>query len=345
MRGRGVRALLFGIAVIAAVAVVGMATLVATDTLRLGGGTPPAVAGRAVSTTLADEEAVATPRCRSPLTVDDPLRLWIGGDSLAGSLGPALGEQVAATGVVATTFDSRVSSGLATPDFFDWRAHATTEMASVDPEVAAFIIGANDFNVPRAQPVDTTGQPAWRAQYALLVEEMLDVLDGEGDRRPVYWIGAPPMQDRRKDAGVREINEVARTVVARHPDAVFVDAYALFAAPDGTYTATLPDESGRSVRVRTGDGIHLTPAGGDLLAAEVFRLLDGRCRVDAQAVPGATQPVVKAPGSSQVPGTHRPPGPSAPTTAPATAPPGTTATTATTAPPVTTSTTSVVPST
>lgn len=335
------RTLAFGLAVAAAVVVVGLAALVATDTLRVGGGTPPAVAGRAVTTTLPDEEPLDAPRCRSPLTVEDPLRLWIGGDSLAGSLGPALGEQAAASGVVTTTFDSRVSSGLATPDFFDWPAHATTEMVRLDPEVAVFIMGANDYNVARAQPVDSTGEPAWKAEYALLVEQMLDELDGAGDRRPVYWVGAPPMQDRRKDAGVRAVNDVARTVVARHPDAVFVDAYARFAAADGTYTASLPDESGKSVRMRTGDGIHFTPAGGEHLADEVFRLLDVRCRIDAQAVPGARQPVVQTPGSSQVPGTHR--GPATPPTTPATPAPVPPSTPTSTSSTTTTTTTLGVP--
>jgi hypothetical protein len=90
--------------------------------------------------------------------------------------------------------------------------------------------------------------------------------------------------------------------------------------------------------VRTGDGIHFTPAGGDRLADAVFRLLDDRCRVEVQAVPGATQPVTKTPGSSRVPGTHREPTsettpttgePVTTTTAPATT------TTAKTDPPVT----------
>src|SRR5262249_24999465 len=35
--------------------------------------------------------------CRSGLTSDKPLRLWVGGDSLAGSLGPALGKITGAT--------------------------------------------------------------------------------------------------------------------------------------------------------------------------------------------------------------------------------------------------------
>ncbi len=284
----------------------------------------------ATSTTVADD-----PDCRSPLTVDDPLRLWIGGDSLAGSLGPSLGALASDTGVVATTYDSRVSSGLASPEVFDWPKQAAVEIPFVDPEVAVFMVGTNDFNLPRPQPLDLAGRPAWKAQYEVLVEQMLDLLDGDDGDRPVIWVGAPPMQDRRKDAGVREINEVERAVVARHPDAVFLDTYTLFAGPDGRYAASLPDDDGRTVRMRAADGIHFTPEGGDRLARAVLRLLDERCAIEAQAVEGAEQPIVQAPGSSQVPGTHRtpitaPPPVTTPTTlAPTTAPP-----TTTTAPPV-----------
>ena len=79
------------------------------------------------------------------LPPDDPLRLWIAGDSLAGSLGASLGEMTAETGVVAPVYDSRVSSGLANPSFFNWPKHATTELARLRPEAVAFIIGTNDY--------------------------------------------------------------------------------------------------------------------------------------------------------------------------------------------------------
>jgi len=82
--------------------------------------------------------------CRTPLTSKDPLRLWIAGDSLAGSLGPALGEMTGGTGVVAPTFDTRPSSGLTSPAFFNWPEHAREEVARIDPEVVVFIIGAKD---------------------------------------------------------------------------------------------------------------------------------------------------------------------------------------------------------
>ena len=47
-----------------------------------------------------------------PVDHAHPLRLWVGGDSLAGSFGPALGDAVGATGVVDAVIDYKVSSGL-----------------------------------------------------------------------------------------------------------------------------------------------------------------------------------------------------------------------------------------
>jgi hypothetical protein len=272
--------------------------------------------------------------CRSPLTPDDPLRLWIGGDSLAGSLGPALGEQTAATGVVLATYDYRTSSGLASPSFFDWPEHAAEEIDRVDPEIAVFIIGANDSGVARDEPVDDTGQPAWRAAYAQLVDEMLDIVTGDG--RSVFWIGSPPLRDEHKDEGVRQVNDVAHEVTGRRRDVTFIDAYDLFSDSDGEYAATLPGIDGDEVRVRTGDGIHFTPAGAELLATYVFAYLDDHCEVSKQAVPGQEQPVRQSPGSGEVPGERIDPGTTAPTPAPTTTtmPPTTSTTPSTLVPPL-----------
>ena len=240
-------------------------------------------------------------RCRSPLSPDHPLQLWIGGDSLAGSLGPALGKKTARTGVVEPTFDSRPSSGLASPSFFNWPQHATTEMARLRPEVVVFIIGTNDFSFTESSRADAQGIPEWRALYARLVEEILGILGRDG--RPVIWIGAPTLQDGQKDAGVRKVNQVARQVVGHNADATYVDAYKLFSGHDGGFAATLPGVDGVATRVRTSDGIHFTPKGAELLAAQVFAVLDARCRIRDQEVLDHPQPVHESPGSSQLPPT------------------------------------------
>ncbi|HEX5586266.1 MAG TPA: hypothetical protein VFZ17_03080, partial [Acidimicrobiia bacterium] len=65
--------------------------LVITETVRFGGDDRPSLAGTVTATprsTVADTPTTTIPGrpCRSPLNDNDPLRLWIGGDSLAGSL-------------------------------------------------------------------------------------------------------------------------------------------------------------------------------------------------------------------------------------------------------------------
>lgn len=239
--------------------------------------------------------------CRSPLNPLDPLRLWIGGDSLAGSLGPSLGDLAGKSGVVQPVFDSRVSSGLLSPEFLDWPKHAAEDMFTYNPEVAVFIIGANDAkNLPKGAEQD----PQWRAQYTALVEQMVSVLGGNG--RTVYWIGAPVMADPAFSEHVKGVNSIFKEVADKHPtNVVYVDSYALFSTPDGTYSSMLTGPDGKVVRVRADDGVHFTPDGGDLLAKTVFDQLNPQCKITEQAVPGVVKTTIEVAGSSSVPGTRR----------------------------------------
>src|SRR5262245_54356532 len=59
------------------------------------------------------------PTVRPPTTYE-PLRLWVGGDSLAGVFGQSLVRMSSDTGVIAPSLDYRISTGLARPDYFDW---------------------------------------------------------------------------------------------------------------------------------------------------------------------------------------------------------------------------------
>ena len=148
---------------------------------------------------------------------------------------PSLGTIAGATGVVQPYFDSRVSSGLADPGFFDWPDHATTEMARLDPEVVVFIIGTNDW---------TAVSGDWKDDYAAKVDSMMKTLIGPG--RTVYWLGAPTLKDEKMDAAVVEVNAVAQDVAKRHPKVHYVDTYKLFSDTDGTFSYDLPDETARS---------------------------------------------------------------------------------------------------
>lgn len=299
--------------------------LVITETVRFGGADRPSLAGTVVATPRSNVAGAPTTTipgrpCRSPLNDTDPLRLWIGGDSLAGSLGPALGTIAGGTGVVQPQFDSRVSSGLSNRSFFDWPEHAAKEMARLNPEIAVFFVGANDFAVPLDTTQDAQGQPAWKAQYAAWIEEMLAALGS--DTRTVIWIAPPSFQDNR-NAQIKELDDLMRDVLARHASAAYVDTYALFTDADGKYQGSLPpldDPNGAAVVVRAGDGVHFSTLGADRLAKAVFPLIDAQCKVTAQAIAGVVKGTIQTEGSTLVVGgTTR--GGTVQTSPPATSPP------------------------
>lgn len=281
---------------------------------------------------------------RRRLTADDPLRLWIAGDSLAGSLGPSLGELAAGSGVVAPVYDSRVSSGLANPSFFNWPKHATTELARLRPEAVAFIIGTNDYPIVNSKQV--TGS-TWASDYAARTEAMMRLLVGP-QQRTVFWISPPIVKDTKMANALLQIGEVQRGVARRFPTVVWIDAYTLFDDDAGAYTNRLVDDNGRTVLVRAGDGVHFTPEGGDFLAAAVFDEIDRLWRIRAQADPEHPQRVIETKGSSYVEGTRRPSGTSSgatgtTSTTEGTSGSGSTSTSSSTSTSTTSPTTSTVP--
>lgn len=257
----------------------------------------------------ADPELNAAPP--RALTVDDPLRLWIGGDSLAGSLGPSLGQMTAETGVVQPQFDSRVSSGLLNPGFFNWPKEAASEMTALDPEVVVYIIGANDYSsVPDAS--DTTAVAEFKANYKKKIEEMLDVFDTT--KRTVYWVSPPVMKATDMNDAIKIIQETTEETLKGRKNVVYIDGYPVLddipgddaAGHTGGYTSRLVDPTtGKTIVVRAGDGIHLTADGGDLLAAAVFTPLNQQWHITEQAVAGHVKSVRQTKGSNQVPGTSR----------------------------------------
>jgi uncharacterized protein len=283
------------VGIVAAVLAIAAAALLAADVVRLGGG-EPSLAGTVRASGNDDESPAATTttgarNCR-PLSSTEPLRLWVGGDSLAGSLGPELGKLAGATGVVQPYFDSRVSSGLSSPEFFDWPEHATTEMARLNPEIVVFIMGTNDW---------TAVSGDWKEKYSATVDSTMKTLIGPG--RAVYWLGAPTLKDEEQDDAVVEVNAVAQQVAQRHSKVHYVDTYKLFSDPDGAdgaFAYDLPDENGTTITMRAGDGVHFSMDGADYLARQVYKLVDAQCGVTEQKVDGETKQAIETEGSTQV---------------------------------------------
>jgi hypothetical protein len=254
---------------------------------------------------LAAAQSTTAPR---PLTHEQPLRLWVGGDSLAGSLGISLGPTTAATGVVSTLVDYKVSSGLWSNDFRNWASRASEQMAAENPEAVIFFIGANDTPMPNNLDNNGDGTADWIPGYRTKVGNMMDTFIGGDAKRTVIWIGAPTMRTDSLNDGAAELNEVMKAEAAkRAPNVVYVDAYQLFSGPDGRYSDRLTDENGENFRARISDGVHMTTAGADYLSRALFKLLDAHWHITEQAKPDTPLQWSIAEGSGEaVPGIQTP---------------------------------------
>ena len=237
-----------------------------------------------------------------------PLALWVGGDSLAGSFGPALGDQVGATGVVKTLVDYKVSSGLWSNDIRNWYERATEQMSSDKPDAVVFIIGTNDAPVVNRVDANGDGVPDWEAQYRMKVARMMDLFIGP-NHRTVFWLGPPTLGDENMDSGAKTIGDVMREEAQkREPDVVYLDTYKLFSGSDGGYSRHILDENGNEITARISDGTHFTQDGAAYLARAVFTLINARWKLLKQADPREPIPWTSASGSGElVPGySYRP---------------------------------------
>jgi len=261
----------------------------------------------------ADNNLSALRKVKPPrrLTHDNPLRLWIGGDSLAGSFGPALGQTAGATGVVKATIDYKVSSGLQDQGIRDWYAHAQETMASEDPDTVVFIIGTNDAPIVNTYDANGDGVPDWEKDYREKVDRMMETFVGGKRHRTVFWLGPPTLGDSTLDRGAEKLGPVMAEEAHKFaPYVVYIDTYKLFEGPDGGYSRSFPDATGQVEQMRISDGVHFTVDGAQYLSDVVWKLLDKRWKITKQAVPSHPIEYTIAEGSNYyVPGIghYRPP--------------------------------------
>jgi hypothetical protein len=206
-------------------------------------------------------------------TAADPLKVWVIGDSQAEILGQSVIAKADATGVMEAELDFHFSSGLTRPDFFNWPGEIQTIVEQDQPDVMVVVFGANDAQGMELEGgVFQPGDAEWNAEYARRVDAVMSYLENQGIR--VYWMGQPIARDAGYSERMRILNEIFEEQAAAHPNTTYLSLYELFEKEDGGYGDYLPGADGQLVRMRNPDGIHLTRAGGDLAANEVFEILD-----------------------------------------------------------------------
>ncbi len=226
-------------------------------------GSAPKKGGAAPTTT-----TTVPPNPKDP-TGANPLRVLIVGDSIGVDLGDALLPDLAQTNVVSAALDGRVSTGLTRPDYFNWPAQLTADLKSQDPQVVVIMIGANDAQDFLGPPDVPYTSPQWNTLYAQRVAQFMQIAQSGG--ATVVWVGMPPMQSPGLNAQMSDVNAVVQQQAAKtHPPVTYLSTDRSLGTAQGGYTAFVTNGAGQVVNVRTPDGTHLTPGGGQVAAQQVI---------------------------------------------------------------------------
>ncbi|WP_240230663.1 DUF459 domain-containing protein [Devosia lacusdianchii] len=194
----------------------------------------------------------------------DATRVAVFGDSLAIDLSKALERLYAEDPNLVVINQGVSSSGFVRDDFFDWDKAIAEQTAADSFDLAVVIMGIND-----RQELKVNGESVapltdpWNVAYQARIAEFLGTL--RAARKPVIWIGLPPMSKTEYSAAISQISNIQR-LASFSGGAEFLDIYERFLGEDGKYSSHGPDVNGQNARMRKDDGIHFSTAGSDKLA-------------------------------------------------------------------------------
>jgi hypothetical protein len=212
------------------------------------------------------------PTLRS-ITSEDPLRVWLGGDSLGQFMAAHIAYRIAPPERTDISIDYHISTGLARPDYFDWPARLSEVISQEEPpEAIVYMVGGNDDQAMRLQSaLLEVSTPEWLEEYRRRVGLMMDVTAYEDTR--LIWVLLPPMEEERREVISNQINEIVTSQAELRPWVSVVDIDDLLVGEDGNYARFVDDPSGEQQLARQPDGVHITEVGSrwvaDLLWQEI----------------------------------------------------------------------------
>jgi hypothetical protein len=209
-------------------------------------------------------------RAKPLFTRAHPLRVWVAGDSLAQVPGDALERVGGAIDVVGV--ESRLSTGLARTDLYNWFTRIQRAPHELRPDVAVFSFGADDaHDYMGGAHVGPFGSPSWIAEYRRRIDGVTRELNDEGVR--VVWLGLPIPDGPGFKKSFPVVNTILEGVARAHTkDAAYIDTWHRLDDFHGRYAEYLRVH-GKLTQIRAADGVHYTQAGGDLVAAQVVAQL------------------------------------------------------------------------
>lgn len=257
------------------------------------------------------ETEQAEPAAPVKKTVPKTIFVAVLGDSLAENLAPGLADALSERPEVGVVREIRPGAGLLKDNEKTWRQVAD-EILARDPAVAAAVIFLGPYDDPPAKKskksaelqttVPVLNAAPWMDQYAIKVDDIALVFRQKNI--PLLWVGLPPVEDEKATADHLFLNDLVRQRVAAL-GGTFIDVWEGFVDEDEKFTVQGPNIDGRTVRLRTADGVHFTKAGarkiGHSVELELRAYLTPKDSGDAVAdLPAFDPGAPTTPGSSRI---------------------------------------------
>ncbi len=234
--------------------------------------TPPTTSTTVPSTTTSTTPVDTAPPPFGVVTAADPLRVWIGGDSLGEYVGSRLLYKVADPELANVELDFHISTGLARPDYFDWPARLSGAMQREEqpPQVVVFMVGGNDDQTMRRDESRYDfGTPEWAEEYRRRVATMMDIAAVPGTQ--MLWIDLPPMASDRRNGMADVVNTILDEEAERRPWVSITSIRQLLSNAEGGYEQYLPSPDGdEPLKARAPDGVHITATASEWVSHLVW---------------------------------------------------------------------------
>ncbi|MGO9963658.1 MAG: DUF459 domain-containing protein [Acidimicrobiales bacterium] len=213
-------------------------------------------------------EPSGPPPIASP-TTSHPLTLLSIGDSIGEDLGFGLGDVFSTDPDVRVVQKALEDTGLARSDYYNWPVALEADLRQYHPEIVVVMLGANDmqyFSTGNGHYISfsLTASQWWQA-YAHRVALVMDEATAAGAH--VMWVGLPPMgAGSTVPAGFpQKLNGVFYAESNAHPGVAYFPAASVLAGRKGGFQLYMTI-NGSIEQIRSTDGVHLLPAGYDMLA-------------------------------------------------------------------------------
>ncbi|KAA6224644.1 MULTISPECIES: GDSL-type esterase/lipase family protein [unclassified Campylobacter] len=190
------------------------------------------------------------------------------GDSLMQGVSIALSRDLRNLGFNVTDL-SRQNTGLAYKSYFNW-AEATKKafLANKNIKYLVILLGANDpWDIKRDGIFRHFNTPDWLEIYTERVDEIIQI--AKKNKARVLWFEVPPVKSDDFERKMQVLNRIYGEEVLKNKE-IFINTRQAFAI-NNKFSSYIKDNDNKSVKMRTDDGVHFTPAGGRQMSSLLLK--------------------------------------------------------------------------